>query len=173
VLAHHIKTNQQRYVYINNINVQARDYVHAKNGIMDLPPASETFQCLVANFSNSLLTLKNNQVIGVAEGHYITICTPFASVAESDQPEWEATLKQKTSNLSPEQSRKTFDTLSSFADMWDGHLGNIDAVQHDIVTEGPPVASQPYRAGPTARENINKKGDRIVTPEGGAGSPHQ
>jgi hypothetical protein len=87
----------------------------------------------------------------------------LASGAETDQPEWEATIKQKLSRLSPGQSRKTFDTLRSFADIWDGHLGKIDAVQHHTVTEGPPVASQPYRAVPIAREKINKEVDRMLS----------
>jgi hypothetical protein len=54
----------------------SHDYVHAKNGIMDLPPAGEMFQCLVANVSDSRLKLRNNQFFGVAEGQDITICTP-------------------------------------------------------------------------------------------------
>jgi Reverse transcriptase (RNA-dependent DNA polymerase)/RNase H-like domain found in reverse transcriptase len=84
-------------------------------------------------------------------------------VVDKDQPEWEATLKQKLSHLSPEQSRETFNTLHSFAEMWDGHLGKIDAVKHQIVAEGPPVASQPYRAGPTARDKINNEVDRMLS----------
>jgi hypothetical protein len=47
--------------------------------------------------------------------------------------------------------------------MWDGHLSKIDAVQYHIVTEGPPVASQSYRAGPTAIETINKEVDRMLS----------
>jgi hypothetical protein len=141
----------------------SHDYVRAKNGILDLPPVGDTFQCLVANFSDSSLTLRKNQVVGVAEGQNITICTPSSPGKDKDQPEWEATLQQKLKHLSPEQSRETFDTLRSFEDMWDGRLGKIDAVQHHIVTEGSPVASQPYRAGPTAREKINNEVDRMLS----------
>jgi hypothetical protein len=42
-------------------------------------------------------------------------------------------------------------------------LGKIDAVQNHIITECPPVASQPYRAGPTAREKIDKEVDRMLS----------
>jgi hypothetical protein len=79
----------------------SHDYIHVKNGIMDLPPAGKTFQCLVGNFSDNPLTLRKNQVVGVAEGQYITIFTPLASGAETDQLEWEGTLKQKLSHISP------------------------------------------------------------------------
>jgi hypothetical protein len=157
------RTNRSGLSLIRPAYRSSHDYVHVKNGILDLPPVGDTFQCLVANFSDSSLKLRNNQVVGVAEGQNITICTPSSPVVDKDQSPWEETLKQKLSHLSPELSRETFNTLRSFANMWDGHLGKIDAVQHHIVTEGPQVASQPYRAGPTARDNINDEVDRMLS----------
>jgi Reverse transcriptase (RNA-dependent DNA polymerase) len=39
--------------------------------------------------------------------------------------------------------------------MWDGRLGQISTVTHHIPTHGPPIAAQPYRAGPQSREAID------------------
>jgi hypothetical protein len=36
-------------------------------------------------------------------------------------------------------------------------------VKHHIVTDGPPVASRPYRTGPTAREAIDKEIHRMIS----------
>jgi hypothetical protein len=36
-------------------------------------------------------------------------------------------------------------------------------VEHHIVTDGPPVASRPYRTGPTAREAIDKEIHRMIS----------
>jgi transposase InsO family protein len=138
----------------------AHDYVHAKNGVLELPLAGKQFECLVANFSNRPLTLRKNQVIGVSEGHTIVLCTPARQ--DPDQGEWEGVLRAKLNHLSREEADKTFETLRPFASMWDGHLGKIEAVQHHIVTDGPPVASQPYRAGPTARQAIDTEIDRMI-----------
>jgi hypothetical protein len=84
-----VRTNRSGLSLIRTVYRSSHDYVHAKNGIMDLTPAGETLQCLVVNFSDSPLKLRKNQVVGVAEGQDITICTPLGSGAETDQLEWE------------------------------------------------------------------------------------
>ena len=158
-----VRTNRTGLSLIRPAYRAAHDYVHAKNGIIDLPPVGKTFECLVANFSVKPLILRKNQVVGVAEGQTIAICAPSSSSDNKAQVAWEETLKQKLSHLPPDHAKETFETLRPFADMWDGHLGRIDTVQHHIVTEGPPVASQPYRAGPTAEDSINKEIDRMIS----------
>jgi hypothetical protein len=157
-----VRTNRTGLSMVRPAYRGSHDYAHAKNGIIELPPVGETFDCLVANFSDKPLTLRKNQVVGVAEGHTLTFCTPSTS-KEQRRPGWEETIKQKLSHLPEDDATKSFNILRPFADMWDGHLGKIEAVQHHIVTEGPPVASQPYRVGPTARENISKEVDRMLS----------
>jgi hypothetical protein len=56
---------------------------------------------------------------------------------------------------------KLLETLRPHSSLWDGHLGHIDAVQHHIPTTGPPVAAQPYRVGPSARESIDAELQRM------------
>ena len=52
--------------------------------------------------------------------------------------------------------------LSELSYLWDGSLGVFKAVEHHIKTTGNPVASQPYRAGPGARQDIDKEIDRML-----------
>jgi hypothetical protein len=68
-------------------------------------------------------------------------------------------------HLPSDEASRSVEILRPFADMWDGHLRKSEAVQHHIVTEGPPVASQPYQVGPTAREIISKEVDRMLSME--------
>jgi transposase InsO family protein len=154
-------TNRSGLSLIRPAYRRAHDYVHAKNGILELPTGGKSFDCLVANFSSRPLTLRKNQVIGVAEGQTITLCTP----AYGDQREiaWERLMRDKLTHLSNAEVETMIETLRPFSSMWDGHLGQIEAVKHHIVTDGPPVASQPYRAGPTAREAIDREIDRMIS----------
>jgi hypothetical protein len=46
--------------------------------------------------------------------------------------------------------------------MWDGRLGEISTVEHHIPTRGPPIASQPYRAGIASRNFIDKEIQRML-----------
>jgi hypothetical protein len=48
------------------------------------------------------------------------------------------------------------------SEMWSGKLGQIAAVEHHIPTRGPPIASQPYRAGPQFREIIDAEVKRML-----------
>ena len=41
--------------------------------------------------------------------------------------------------------------------MWDEQLENSEAAQHHIVTDGTPIASQPYRTCPTALQATDKE----------------
>jgi hypothetical protein len=47
--------------------------------------------------------------------------------------------------------------LREHCSLWDRHLGNVAAVENHIPIEGWPIASQPYRVCPTARELIDKE----------------
>ena len=46
--------------------------------------------------------------------------------------------------------------------MWSGRLGKIQTVDHHIPTTGTPISSQPYRAGPQAREQIDTEIQRML-----------
>ena len=64
--------------------------------------------------------------------------------------------------------KKVRDVLRPFKDMWTGELGSVKVTQHRIKLkpDPKPVFSQPYRAGPKAREveeqEVNKMLDADV-----------
>jgi Reverse transcriptase (RNA-dependent DNA polymerase) len=76
--------------------------------------------------------------------------------------EWEADIRDSVPRLTEVQKYKLIETLKPHADMWNGKLGRISAVKHHILTSGPPVASQPYRAGPQSRTLIDAEVDRML-----------
>lgn len=53
--------------------------------------------------------------------------------------------------------------LKQFDSMWYGTLGKINTVKHhiDLVPNAKAVISRPYRAGPTARNEIYKEVRRV------------
>jgi Reverse transcriptase (RNA-dependent DNA polymerase) len=46
--------------------------------------------------------------------------------------------------------------------MWEGKLGCISTVKHHIITSGPPIASQPYIAGPQSMTLIESEVQRML-----------
>jgi hypothetical protein len=82
-----VRTNRGGLSMIRPTYRGSHDYVHAKNGIIELRPVGETFDCLVANFSDKPLTLRKNQVVGIAEGQTLTFCTPSTSKEDEGSPE--------------------------------------------------------------------------------------
>jgi transposase InsO family protein len=136
--------------------------VHAKNGVIELPPIGETFALVVANFSAKPRLVRSGQSVGVAE--------PISqmSVVEEETPEvyredlksWRDTVD--LGHLPIEFQERVRNLLSKHQEMWSGKLGHINAVRHHIPTIGAPVATQPYRAGPRAREDIDREVNRML-----------
>ena len=54
--------------------------------------------------------------------------------------------------------------MRNYADMWDGSLGEINVMSHpiELVPGTRPIAQQPYRAGPKAREIEAKEVERML-----------
>jgi hypothetical protein len=153
---------------------QRLGYAQVKNGIADLPAAGGNFFCWVANFSDQPIYIRKGQVLGVAENHKVTkICmVPHEVQSDFIGEDWEALVRSQSGHLSIEEQDALLKTLRAHAPLWDGHLGNISAVQHHIPTEGPRITSQPYRVGPAARELIDKELTRmkdldVVEPDNG------
>jgi Reverse transcriptase (RNA-dependent DNA polymerase) len=140
-----------------------RDHVaQVKNGVVEIPEGNQSFRCLVANFGSKPIELSKHQVIGVADS--VSDSTTFIlaeNVADPDE-DWEAEIRESVPHLTPEQQEQLLAVLRPNASMWDGHLGQISAVEHHIVTTGPPIASQPYRAGPETRAVIEKEISRMT-----------
>jgi hypothetical protein len=136
---------------LSRIRPSRRRYrlLQAKNGVKSLPPLRETFLCLIANFSDKPKTITQGQVLGEAESFNLW---PERKIerevrTELDGNDWEEAIRASVPHLTAEQTAHLIDTLSPHADMWDGKLGQIAAVKHHILTSGPPIASQLYRAG--------------------------
>jgi hypothetical protein len=70
-------------------------------------------------------------------------------------------VRIQATHLSSLEMNKLLATLLPHASLWDGHLGNIDAVQHHIPTTGTTVSTQPYRVVPTARASIDTELQRM------------
>ena len=143
-----------------------RDHlVQAKNGVKTLPPSRETFLCLVANFGSSPKTLAKGQVLGEAESVSLW---PEGKIEKAIRQEmntsdgWEGPLRDSVPHLTEIEKNQLMQTLTPFADMWEGKLGCISAVKHHIITSGPPIASQPYRAGPQSRALIEAEVQRMI-----------
>jgi hypothetical protein len=137
--------------------------VNAKNGVVELPSIGETFALVVGNFSAKPRLVRSGQSVGVAE--------PISqmSVVEEETPEvyreedlksWRNTVD--LGHLSIEFQERVRNLLSKHQKMWSGKLGHISAVRHHIPTIGAPVATQPYRAGPRAREDIDREVNRML-----------
>jgi Reverse transcriptase (RNA-dependent DNA polymerase) len=81
---------------------------------------------------------------------------------ELDGNDWEEAIRASVPHLTAEQTAHLIDTLSPHADIWDGKLGQIAAFKHHIHTSGPPIASQPYRAGLQSRAKIDAEVQRML-----------
>jgi hypothetical protein len=139
--------------------------LQAKNGIKTLPPGRETFLCLVANFSETSKTLVQGQVVGEAEAVSLW---PEGKLEKELRKEmagcddWEGPIRDSVPHLTDFEKDQLITTLKPFADMWEGKLGCISTVKHHIITSGPPIASQPYRAGPQSRTLIEAEVQRML-----------
>ena len=68
------------------------------------------------------------------------------------------------SHLAPPQRKRVRELLKEFAPMWAGELGEIRTTQHyiDLLPGSRPVAQQPYRAGPKARELEQREVEKML-----------
>lgn len=97
---------------------------------------------------------------------------PHWPIPETATPPWNKTPPPRKDDVSPgwhtqvsiratqeAECSRVVDFLTPFADMWDGHLGNIKFLQHriDLQPESIPVHQTPYRAGPHNRAQKKKK----------------
>ena len=139
--------------------------IQVKNGVKSLPHERDTFSCLVANFSDHPRTLSSRQVIGEAES---VSAWPEGKLEKqirqemSNGEEWETAIRESVPHLTDAQKDQLIATLKPHADMWEGKLGRISTIKHHIMTSGPPVASQPYRAGPQSRKLIDAELKRML-----------
>jgi Reverse transcriptase (RNA-dependent DNA polymerase) len=139
--------------------------IQVKNGVKSLPHKRDTFSCLVANFSDNPRTFSSRQVIGEAES---VSAWPEGKLQKQIRKEmcpgeeWETSIRESVPHLTEAQKDQLIATLNPHADMWEGKLGRISTVKHHILTSGPPVASQPYRAGPQSRTLIDAEINRIL-----------
>jgi Reverse transcriptase (RNA-dependent DNA polymerase) len=109
------------------------------------------------------MSLRKGQVVGIAENQEkADIClVPVVSESGSKSPSWDEIVRVQCPHLTAAEQVLLLETLRPHAELWDGHLGKIAAVTHRIHTMGPPIASQPYRVGPAARDLIEKELDRM------------
>jgi hypothetical protein len=138
-----------------------RRLIYAKNGVFELPESEEPFSIIVANFSQKARIVKRGQVIGVASPlNDSQVC--LVPSEQKGETAWEHEMDEKIKHLPTDIRSQASELLSHFSDLWDGRLGLINAVEHRIPTHGSPIASQPYRAGPRAREDIDKEVSRML-----------
>jgi hypothetical protein len=93
------------------------------------------------------------QVIGVTAGKAATkICMVHSEVeSESNDQDWEKLVRSQNTQLSKSEQDRLITTLRPHHTLWDGHPGNITAVEHNIPTDGPLISAQQYRVCPAAR----------------------
>jgi hypothetical protein len=74
---------------------------------------------------------------------------------------WQGIVKAKASHLKAQEFEQLLKVLESHDPSLGGLIGKIQTVDHHVPTTGPPISSQPYRAGPQAREQIDAKIQRM------------
>jgi hypothetical protein len=139
-----------------------REKLVQENGLMELPPAGHLFVCCVANLTDYPVEVQTGQVAGLVETVYsYPICTISASVTETI-PTWKEIVRSRASHLQSNEVQALIQVLEGHESMWSGRLGKRQAVEHHIPTTGPPILSQPYRAGPQSRELIDAEIQRML-----------
>ena len=131
----------------------------------------------VANMSRKTVTLTKNERVGCAIPAAVNILAinfegdppgqsrdeggegldPVGSSSDGTTPSASDTFTVddvELSHLDAAQGRRVREMLRPFVDMWSGKLGNISVTQHRIELKpgSTPVHTQPYRAGPKARQ---------------------
>lgn len=125
------------------------------------------FLVKVTNFSTPEKRLGKNQVLGYA------VAAPIVGVFAIDDATVPGVVAAPATELAPDGDRAATSVpsipledvpaderdrvramSSKYENMWDGHLGAVPGVKHriDLIPGANPFRSQPYRAGPSARE---------------------
>ena len=81
---------------------------------------------------------------------------------DTTDPTWQEIVKSKANHLKAQELDQLLKVLESHDAMWSVRLGKIQTVDHHIPTTGPPISSQPYRAGPQALEQIDTEIQRML-----------
>jgi hypothetical protein len=128
------------------------------NGIADILP-SQSFPVKVINTSQLERVLPKGMVLGSAMPHPkgIVALVEEGLPTRVERPDVDGELWKEEVNLThltPQQRESVYQMLGKHRQIWDGHLGRVAATEHRIylIPGAKPVHSQPYRAGPRARE---------------------
>ncbi|CAM1300282.1 Uncharacterised protein g2660 [Pycnogonum litorale] len=73
--------------------------------------------------------------------------------------EHEELLSETMKHLAPAEHNEFYDLLCQYQDIfsWDGELGRVSFVEHQIETNGPPIRKRPYRVPVHLRDEIRKQ----------------
>ena len=153
----------------------------ATNGVIHIEP-KQSFRILLANFGLSPYRLAKNQVVAAALPHPTGIIPSNISMAEvlgldaaddlqkptskdvrttgsnpgdePEKPEVETVDDLDLSHVEPRLRTRVREMLRKYSSMWNGNLGEIRVMDHhiELPPDTRPIAQQPYRAGPKARE---------------------
>ena len=158
------------------------------NGVAEVRP-HRPFHILVANFSKSPRGIPKGQCVASAGPHPDFLVDTKLSTADvlglipdrSQSPYIKGEENQAVPNPSPPEAKISAADLDlsyvpdryrerlraillKHDDMWDGHLGEITAVQHhiDLKPGARPHMARPFRAGPKAREFVQEEVKRML-----------
>ena len=138
-----------------------RKKVALVNGVAQVKP-DVAFPVRVANMSSKEVILQKHEKIGTA--------VPLSTAANvdmvnnqtdqnADQTDGDTILPTDLDNLeldhlSADLQTRVREFLSPFSELWSGQLGTVRLTEHRIKLkpDSEPVFSQPYRAGPKARD---------------------
>ena len=138
------------------------------NGIADVLP-SQPFPVKVINTSQRERVLPKGMVLGNDMPHPkgIVALAEENSRTRVERPDVDGELWKEEvhlTHLTPQQREYVYQMLGKHRQMWDGHLGRVAATEHriDLIPGAKPVHSQPYRAGPRARDIESQEVGRML-----------
>ena len=138
------------------------------DGIAAVRP-SQPFPVKVINTSQRERVLPKGMVLGNAMPHPkgIVALAEENSRTRVERPDVDGELWKEEvhlTHLTPQQREYVNQMLGKHRQMWDGHLGRVAATEHriDLIPGAKPVHSQPYRAGPRARDIESQEVGRML-----------
>lgn len=157
--------------------------------VMEIIP-KRSFHVLVSNFRYIPIHFAKNTIVGLPMPALVALVSPTALVQddesearggasnpinlESQQDTTDTGVWKTEVRIGKEyqsEREKIIDLLEPFADMWDGHLGEISKAKHRICLEenAKPIFQVPYRVGQKWRElekaEVNKQlGVGVIEP---------
>ena len=173
VLQPHEKLYQQRKVV-------------ASNGIVQVEP-NRAFRVLMANFGSAPYRLVKGQTIGTLLPHPTAVIASKVSIAdmlgltEEEGEELQQEIESAPGGDNHSSKGTNVDEtdlthvegrylpriralLRKYSSMWSGELGEIKVTEHhiDVLPGTRPIAQNPYRAGPRAREAEREEVERML-----------